>query len=186
MKPLRISQVLAFLVPTTAAGFLIPAMLVGLGQPQPDSPISMSLTLLGLGAISFGLTLTIAKYRKNLARHYAGELHQHPGRPNPIFATRVLLLAQATALAGAGFAGWHLGYLLWVVSEAVVRGGFETGLGLVAALSTLALGWLGERNCRAPNDDADPGSPAATDPASSVGPGKSALREKPRGEGSVA
>jgi hypothetical protein len=185
VKPLRLTQIVALLVPTSAAGFVIPALLVRQGQSQPDSPISMSLTLLALGLISFGLTLTIAKYRKNLARFYAGELKQHPGRPNPLFATRVLLLAQATALAGAGFAGWHLGYLLWLVSESVVQGGLETWLGLVSALATLALGWFGERNCRAPHDDAGgaAGTPGTPGPAGLDSP---ALSNKSHDGGSGA
>lgn len=153
MRPLKIQQLLAWLVPTVAAGFVIPATLVRQGQAQPDSPFTMSLTLTLMALLGFGATVPIASYRRKLAKFRAGELQQHPGRPNPIYATRVLMLAQAVALAGAGFTGWHLGYLLWLLSDAVVQGGLETWLGLVASLLALVMGWLGERNCRAPHDD---------------------------------
>lgn len=153
MKPLRVQQVLAWLVPTTVAGFVVPMLLVRQGQPQPDSPISMSLTLIVMALIGLGVTLPIVSYRRKLARFVAGELKQRPGRPNPVYATRALMLAQATALAGAGFAGWHLGYLIWLLSDAVVQGGLETWLGLSASVVALALGWIGERNCRAPKDE---------------------------------
>lgn len=153
MKPLRLQQLLAWLVPTLAAGFVIPATLVRQGQAQPDSPITMSLTLTLMALLGFGATVPIANYRRKLTRFHAGELTQRPGRPNPIFATRALMLAQAVAIAGAGFTGWHLGYLLWLLSESVVQGGLETWLGLAASALALTLGWFGERNCRAPHDD---------------------------------
>jgi MFS family permease len=161
MKPLRVQQYLAWLVPTFAAGFVVPGILVGQGQPQPDSPISMSLTLLVVALIGFAATVPIASYQRKLARFHAGELKQRPGRPNPIYATRALLLAQAVALAGAGFTGWHLGYLIWLLSDAILQGGLEAWLGLAASVIALVLGWLGERNCRAPHDDTEKSEGAA-------------------------
>lgn len=154
MKPLRLQQLLAWLIPTLAAGFVLPATLVRQGQPQPDSPLTMTLTLTLMALLGYGATLPIASYRRKLAKFHEGELKQRPGRPNPIYATRALMLAQAVAIAGAGFTGWHLGYLLWLLSDSVVQGGLETWLALVASALALVLGWLGERNCRAPHDDA--------------------------------
>lgn len=153
MKPLRPQLLLAWMVPTAAAGFLVPAALVRQGQAQPDSPLSMSLTLAATALVAFGATLPIASYRRRLLKFHAGELKQRPGRPNPVYATRALLLTQAVAISGAGFTGWHLGYLIWLLSETVVQGGIETWVGLAASILALVLGWVGERNCRAPEDD---------------------------------
>ena len=153
MKPLRLQLLFTWMVPTGVAGFLVPAALVRQGQAQPDSPLSMSLTLAATALVAFGATLAIASYRRRLLKFHAGELKQRPGRPNPVFATRVLLLAQAVAIAGAGFTGWHFGYLIWLLSETVAQGVVETWVGLAASLLALVLGWFGERNCRAPQDD---------------------------------
>lgn len=153
MKPLRLQQLLAWIVPTLAAGFVVPVTMVRQGQAQPDSPLTMSLTLTVMALLGFGATLPIASYRRKLARFQAGELKQRPERPNPIYATRALMLTQAVALAGAGFTGWHLGYLIWLLSDSVVQGGLETWVALFSSLLALVLGWFGERNCRAPQDE---------------------------------
>ena len=162
MRPIRLNQLFAWLVPTLAAGFLVPSTMVRQGLAQPDSPISLSVTLALVAIAGFGLTIPIASYRRKLVRFHSGELKKRPARPNPVFATRVLALAQAIAFAGAGFLGWHIGYLLWLFSDGILLGGLEAWTGLEASALALMAGWLGERNCRAPSDDAGGNGDAPT------------------------
>jgi hypothetical protein len=82
-------------------------------------------------------------------------IQQRPGRGrvDPLAVARFVVLAKASSLAGAIFAGFHGGLLVWLLAERTraasndipaATGGLVASLGLVAA----AL-WL-ERSCRVP------------------------------------
>ena len=101
-----------------------------------------------------------------LAQNTAARVQRKPGAPRvePLAVARYAVLAKASSLAGALYAGFSAGVLAWLVLEPTraaredvpaAIGGVVSSLALVAA----AL-WL-ERSCRVPDqpDDTDDGEP---------------------------
>lgn len=105
-----------------------------------------------------------------LAQNTAARIQHKPGagRINPLAVARYVVLAKASSLAGALFAGFSAGLLAWLALEPTeaARGDLPAAVsGLVAALALVGAAlWL-ERSCRVPEQpderDDDPGSRAA-------------------------
>jgi hypothetical protein len=102
------------------------------------------------GLAIYLLTLPISGYRAKVEKLVSPA----PKRPNPFYAFRLLVLARAVMLTGAGFLGWHLGQLVWLVSFSVAPIGLvaPTLFGLGGSGLMLLGGILAELNCRLPKD----------------------------------
>lgn len=95
-----------------------------------------------------------------------GRIERRPGRGpvNPLLVARFVVLAKASALAGAMFAGFYAGLTGWLFMEntdAAMRDRPVAGAGLLASLALVAAAlWL-ERSCRVPeqkdDEDREPG-----------------------------
>ena len=129
-------------------------LFAGFGQSYPQSPISLIITMPLIGIAVVLATLPIYRYRKAVEQHTSGP---RPERPSPFYAVRALVLSRATALAGAIFAGWHLGALIWLVvfSVAPTSPVIQTSFALVSSVVMLIAGLLGQNNCKAPRDGGD-------------------------------
>ena len=151
MRSLGPSQLLAFLASGAILGLSAAQLTTGFGLSFPVSPLSMIITLPIIGVAIFLASLPIARYRKQLEKYTEGP---RPQRPNPFYAVRVLVISRATSLAGALFAGWHLGALVWLFSFSVAPAALvsSTGFGLAGSLVMLGGGMVAEQNCRAPRD----------------------------------
>jgi uncharacterized protein DUF3180 len=85
---------------------------------------------------------------------------------NPLVVARYVVLAKASALAGALFFGVYAGILLWLLSEgngrrAVANDLPQTVVGVVGAFALVAAAlWL-ERSCRVPPTPPEQGVPPA-------------------------
>ncbi|MDG4828060.1 DUF3180 domain-containing protein [Solwaraspora sp. WMMD1047] len=96
-----------------------------------------------------------------------GRVERKPGRDpvDPLAVARFVVLAKASSLAGAIFAGFYAGLAGWLVIEQTRAANQDLPAavaGLVAALTlVVAALWL-ERACRVPerpDDERDPGEP---------------------------
>jgi hypothetical protein len=96
-----------------------------------------------------------------LARTTKARIDHKPGtpRPDPLAVARYVVLAKASALAGAIFSGFYAGVLIWLLVE-----GFGSAAqndvpaaagGLVAAVALVAGALLLERACRVPKRPED-------------------------------
>ena len=87
-------------------------------------------------------------------------IERRPGREpvNPLLVARFVVLAKASALAGAIFAGFYAGLTGWLFvesTEAAVKDRNVAVGGLLAALALVAAAlWL-ERSCRVPEQEDD-------------------------------
>lgn len=158
MTRTKISTLLVLAAIGAGAGFLVQVALAsaGLQRFRPEYPLALSLVFLAAAVIA--LAVPIRRATRSAVRT----------RIDPFHATRVVLFAKASALAGALLAGAAGGILV----ELLVRGsGFASDLllrtvaVLVAAAVLLAAGLVGEWLCTVPprDDDRDSG------PAGSVG-----------------
>jgi len=136
-------------------GLSISQLSAGFGYEFPVSPTSLPVSLLVIAVANYVFSFPIYRYRKQLERYQEGI---RPGRPNPFYAVRVLILARASVLAGALFAGWHAGLLIWLVSFSVAPENLirSSSFGLVGAVALIIGGLVSQWNCKSPpNSDSD-------------------------------
>jgi Protein of unknown function (DUF3180) len=133
-------------------------------------------------AVTFGL---LALFELVLANNTRARIGRRPGRPlvEPLLVARYVLLAKASSLAGAIFAGFFGGVVLWLLTQlrlAAAGKDLPPGIGaFVASLALIAAAlWL-EHSCRVPprpedKDDLGQGRNGNGDNRSGDGTGRSA------------
>jgi hypothetical protein len=147
------------LKPSSVLYWALSGLILGLSASQFGSAIGLPffvsgsalIVTLGMtGLAIYLLTLPISGYRAKVEKLVSPA----PKRPNPFYAFRLLVLARAVMLTGAGFLGWHLGQLVWLVSFSVAPIGLvaPTLFGLGGSGLMLLGGILAELNCRLPKD----------------------------------
>ena len=113
---------------------------------------------------------TLAVVEAILAQNTAARIQRRPGAPrvDPLAVARYAVLAKASSLAGALFAGFSAGLLAWLTLEPTraARDDVPAAVaGVVAALALVGAAlWL-ERSCRVPEqpdqkNDGEPGRSA--------------------------
>ncbi|MFM1953750.1 MAG: hypothetical protein RL187_959 [Actinomycetota bacterium] len=128
-------------------------LLVTAGEPALVPPLTWGVALAALGVILLALAWPIRKHVR--ASTPSGVL-------DPFYATRVLLLSKAGALAGAGFTGVALGFIGFFVTRPVLSSEavWPSVLALVGALVLTVSGLVAERWCTVPPDPRESSSEA--------------------------
>lgn len=126
-----------------AAAFALDTVLAMRGLAVVVPPISLAVALVLIGAVLVALAWPVRRAAK-------GER-----RIDPFYALRVVVLAQASALAGALLAGASAGILLYLVTRTVVPLGSSLAAGgtVVAAVLLLIAALVAEHWCALPPDD---------------------------------
>ncbi|MEE1621401.1 DUF3180 domain-containing protein [Zafaria sp. Z1313] len=124
-----------------------------------------SLITMGAGSlITLGFGLRVRRHQQALRErreHGTGAPKARSVKPlNPLVAARTLVLAQATAYAGAMILGWHAGILIDLMGA--VRAGSPAVVSsfvmMAGAAVMIIVGWLVEQFCRLPPDGPAPGA----------------------------
>ncbi|WP_166868595.1 DUF3180 domain-containing protein [Salinibacterium sp. ZJ70] len=137
------------------AALLLQLALGAAGMPKLTPQVSLSVTLVLIGVVVVALALPVRR---------AVRTREH-ARVDPFYATRVVLIAQASALSGALFAGAALGLLVELLGRPVVTTSGVWGVVamIIASLALMIAGLVAEAFCVVPPDDDDPASgPTAT------------------------
>ncbi|PPF53158.1 DUF3180 domain-containing protein [Clavibacter michiganensis] len=156
MTRTRSTTLIALLIAGAAVGWFAENALLMSGRALLIPPLTLGATLLIVGIVLLALARPIRR----------STLGRTPGRVDPFRATRVVLLAKASALAGALLTGITGGVLAFVLARPVLPGASSVGLavaGTVGAVVLLVAGLVAEHWCRVPPDDRDdsrPGDPA--------------------------
>lgn len=134
-------------------GFGLDTALAARGQVAFVPPISLAVALVLIGALLIALALPVRRAAK-------GEK-----RIDPFYATRVVILAQSSALGAALLLGLATGILVYLLSRTVIPVGstLTTAAGVVAAVLLLISALVAEYLCSLPpesDDDADDAAPA--------------------------
>lgn len=135
-----------------AAGWLGEIALVGSGRTAAVPPISLTLALLVIA----GAVLAAALPVRRVATRRPG------ARVDPLYATRVVVLAKAAAITGALLTGAGSGILVFLLTRPVMALGsvWLAILALVAAVAVLVGGLVAENMCRiTPDDDREDPAP---------------------------
>lgn len=143
------------------AGILLQAVLAALGQPKLRPEYTLAVTLVFVAAAAVALAVPVRRATRGNPAH----------RVDPFYATRVVVLAKASALGGALLSGVGLG----LVVELLLRSGGAVAAAdaylrvfsvLGGGVALLIGGLVAELLCTVPKDggddpDAGPPAPAA-------------------------
>jgi hypothetical protein len=148
VRTTRPSTLISVAVVAAVAGFALDAALAS----RRLSVLAMS-PALGLTLIGIGIALVIMA--TPVRRHVKGTATR---RVDPLYATRVVVLAKASSIAGALFGAFSLGLLTYLLTRSVVAGLGSTvpcavAVGGGVVLTVCAL--VAERMCIAPPRDDD-------------------------------
>lgn len=139
-----------FLVIGAGAGLLLQVIRVATGAAVLAAPLTLALTLVVIS----GLVIVAAIPVRRAVR----DREKHP--VDPFYATRVVLLAKASSIAGSlllGATGATVVYLLSRAVVAAVGSVFTSGAAFLASVVLLVCGLVAESMCSLPPDDEDRG-----------------------------
>ena len=159
---IRLRVLVAIAVVVGGVSWILLRLLQSNGRDLPASSwVGAALfVVLGLGLLAAG---------RPVQRLVAGR----PTRPvNPLYAARVLAMAQAAALGGAAIVGWYVAQILLVLPDADIPSQqlriLELAVLAVTAAGLATVGLVVQRWCRL--DDDDRGGGSTGDVAHSPGP----------------
>ena len=144
---IRARTLIAVAAVVGGASWVVLRLLQGGGR---DLPSTSWLAVFIFVALALGLLLA----GRPVKRLVAGRAT----RPvNPLYAARVLAMAQAAALAGAAIVGWYVAQVLMLVPDADVPSQqlqmLTLGVLALAAAGLAAVGLVVQRWCRLEDDD---------------------------------
>lgn len=148
LRPTNPSTLLVGGLSAAAAGWLLLSFFYGSMPPLPWLPI-VTVAVLAVGEAF-------------LAQNTRARIERRPGAPkvDPLAVARYAVLAKASSLAGAIFAGFSAGLLAWLALEPTQAATDDVPAAVGGVIASLVLVgaalWL-ERSCRVPDrpDDAD-------------------------------
>lgn len=130
------------------AGLVLQSVLAALGQPKLRPEFTLAITLVLIAAAAVTLAVPVRRATRGNPAH----------RVDPFYATRVVVLAKASAIGGALLSGAGLGFVI----ELVLRSGDPGGDAFLRVFSVLgggialmAGGLVAEALCTVPKDGGD-------------------------------
>lgn len=153
MKRTSPLTLLAFALVGLAAGAFVQAWLAQSGQPGVRPPLTLAIGLALIGLVDVALAWPVRKVAKGNAK----------SRVDPFYATRVVVLAKASAIAGALLGGAATGFVLYLLTRSVTPVGsigFSISM-VVGAVVLMVCGLIAEHMCRLPPDDVEENSDKA-------------------------
>lgn len=148
MKRIRPLTLIAWGVCGFAFGFLADLVATKAGMPTIIPPLSLGITLLFVALVVFAVSLPI----RRVTRGHAGPIR------DPFWAARVVVFAQACAIAGAvlaGVTGGILAFVFWRAAPVETSTLIPTIFAFGASVALLVAGLLAEFFCVLPPDDHD-------------------------------
>lgn len=148
VTPTKVTTILTVALVGIVIGALVEFALSATGHPVIILPISLALVLAVLGGIIVSLAIPIRRMIKN------------PKAPkvDPLFATRILMLAKACSITGALLAGVGVGAVGYLLTRSFISAGaaWQTAATILGASVLLAGGLVAEHFCKVPpSDDKD-------------------------------
>jgi Protein of unknown function (DUF3180) len=148
-----------FAVIGAGAGLLLQFILAATGAAVASTPFSLALSLAGIGVIVLIFAIPVRRAVRDRDNHQV----------DPFYATRVLVLAKASSIAGSLLFGATSAILIYLLSRAVIAAVgsiFTSGASVLGSIVLLVCGLVAENMCSIPPDDDDRGDkvPAAARP----------------------
>ncbi|BDZ48821.1 hypothetical protein GCM10025867_10620 [Frondihabitans sucicola] len=143
MKRTRISTIISIVVVAAVAGFAFDAALAATLHPVFVPAMTLGLVLLAIAAIVISLAVPVFRVARGRTREPI----------DAYYATRVVLIAKASSLAGAIFGGLVGGMLVYVLTRGVSVGAgslVPTVTSVVGGIVLLVAGLIAEYMCTVP------------------------------------
>lgn len=150
MKRTRPFVLVLFTVAGAGAGLLVQVILTSTGAAVASAPFTLALSLAVIGVLVVVFALPVRRAVRDREKH----------RVDPFYATRVVILAKASSIAGSlllGATSATVGYLLTRAVIATVGSIFTSGAAVVGSVVLLVCGLVAENMCSLPPDDEDKG-----------------------------
>lgn len=154
MTRTRYSTIFSILLVAAVAGFAFNAVLAATLRPIAVPPITLGLVLLAIAAIVLSLAVPVYRVARGRTKQQI----------DAYYATRVVLVAKASSLAGAIFGGLIGGMLVFILTRGVaapIGSLVPTVTAVVGGVVLLAAGLVAEFMCTVPpgDDDSNDGHP---------------------------
>ena len=139
--------------------WLLQAGLTASGFAVVSPPITLAITLTLIGLVVLGLAVPVRRAVRDRDNHHV----------DPFYATRVVVLAKASSIAGSLLFGATVAIVGYLLTRSVVAGVgsiFTSGAAVLGSVVLLVCGLVAENMCSIPPDDQDKGdkNPATTRP----------------------
>jgi dolichol kinase len=137
-----------FAIVGAGIGWLLEVILAAAGTAAYSAPFTLALSLAVIGVIVLLAARPVRRAVRDREKHAV----------DPFYATRVVVLAKASSIAGSllfGAGVTVVGYLLTRAVVAAVGSVFSTGACVVAAVVLVVCGLIAENMCSIPQDDHD-------------------------------
>ena len=157
MTRTRPSLLLVLGLAGAVAGWMLELAMVSSGRPAVIPPITFGIAIGSIGI----LIVTFAWPVYRVVRKVEG------ARVDPFYATRVVLLAKSSSLAGAIVTGLAAAVLVFLLTRSVLPAAGSVSMAvvtLVGAVVLVAGGLLAEKMCTLPPEDDDPSGVGAARP----------------------
>ncbi|MFF1879726.1 DUF3180 domain-containing protein [Leifsonia sp. NPDC058230] len=151
MKRTRATTLIALAVGGAVVGFLVELAAAGGGIAVFIPPLTLPITLVAIAVIVVAFAVPIRRATHPRAGRTARPI-------DPFQAMRVVVLAKACSLSGALLTGGGIGFLVYLLSRAVIPASTSivfTVTATVGAAILLAAGLVAEHMCRLPPEDKD-------------------------------
>lgn len=160
MKPTKVLNLIGWAIPAATAGYLYSRFVVASGGQVPVAPINLILTFVAISIILAIFAAPMFRYRRELRAQRENPGAPRPKRLNPFYAFRLVVLAKATAIAGALFAGWQLGVIWFQISSPVTPGSvWQNVAAFITTIIMVIVALVIERICRLPEDSSEAEAP---------------------------
>ncbi|HEX4444462.1 MAG TPA: DUF3180 domain-containing protein [Galbitalea sp.] len=159
MKRTRPLLLLIYAIVAAILTWLGQSILTASGAAIVSPPFSLAITLLVISIVVIALALPVRRAVRDRENHQV----------NPFYATRVVVLAKASSIAGSLLFGAALAIVVYLITRTVVAGVssiFTSGAAVLGSVVLLICGLVAESMCSIPPDDRDKGdqNPATTRP----------------------
>jgi hypothetical protein len=148
MKRTRISTIVSILIVAAVAGFAVEAALAATLHPVFVPAMTLGLVLLAISAIVVSLAVPVFRVARGRTREPI----------DAYYATRVVLIAKASSLAGAIFGGAVGGMLAYILTRGVEVGAsalVPTVTSVFGGVVLVVAGLVAEFMCTVPPSDDD-------------------------------
>ena len=134
-----------------SVAYVLVKLLLQNGASIPVATPTVLISLPAIALIEVLIAIPIFRYRSELQKF--AKSGTRPKRIDPFYATRLVALAKATAIAGSIFLGAALGLVFTQWSQPVVADSIWRNVAaLVESLAVIVVALVIERACKLPSD----------------------------------
>jgi 4-hydroxybenzoate polyprenyltransferase len=160
VKRTRPLTLVIYAIVAAAFGWFAQTALTAAGAAVLTPPFALAIMLALIGLVVVAFALPVRRAVRDRENH----------RVDPFYATRVVVLAKASSIAGSLLFGATLAIVTYLTTRAVVAGVgsiFTSGAAVLGSIILLVCGLVAENMCSIPPEDKNKGDksdPATTRP----------------------